>query len=85
MVKKYMTSFPDGITEQEFFEKELGINLNPTLPKNDNFWKDVLYVRGYKKKPNERYSWKGSLDVYFKRPVDDENNIKTVLIYDQAS
>ena len=39
MVKKYMTSFPDGITEQEFFEKELGIDLNPTLPKAENFWR----------------------------------------------
>ena len=39
MIKKYESTFPNGMTEQEFFEKELGINLNPTLPKADNFWR----------------------------------------------
>lgn len=38
-VKKYEAAFPSGITEQEFFEKELGIDLNPTLPKLQNFWR----------------------------------------------
>ena len=28
-----------GMTQKEFFEKELGINLNPTLPQDTNFWR----------------------------------------------
>lgn len=40
LIKKYETSHPDGMTEQEFFEKELGVkDLNPYLPKEDNFWR----------------------------------------------
>jgi hypothetical protein len=38
-IEKYMDRFPKGMTEQEFFEKELNINLNPTLPKDENFWR----------------------------------------------
>lgn len=38
-IEKYIGSFPKGMTEQEFFEKELGINLNHTLPREDNFWR----------------------------------------------
>jgi hypothetical protein len=40
LIKKYESSHPDGMTEQEFFEKELGVeNLNPRLKKEDNFWR----------------------------------------------
>ena len=38
-VKKYIAKYPHGITEQEFFELELGIDLNPALPKDENFWR----------------------------------------------
>lgn len=39
-VKKYISNFPLGMTEQEFFEKELGIDLNPSLPRESNFWRN---------------------------------------------
>jgi hypothetical protein len=39
LVKKYMTKYPEGMTEQQFFEEELGIDLNPTRPKGENFWR----------------------------------------------
>jgi len=38
-IQKYMHTFPDGMTEKEFFEKEIGVNLNPNLPKDENFWR----------------------------------------------
>lgn len=39
LIKKYQESFPLGMTEKEFFEKELGADLNPTLPQSENFWR----------------------------------------------
>jgi hypothetical protein len=39
LVVKYKNEFPNGMTQKEFFEKELGINLNNTLPKEENFWR----------------------------------------------
>lgn len=38
-IQKYMESFPNGMTQKEFFEKELGVDLNPTLPADKNFWR----------------------------------------------
>ena len=38
-IQKYEESHPNGMTQKEFFEKELGINLNPTLPQDTNFWR----------------------------------------------
>jgi len=38
-IQKYMESFPHGMTQKEFFEKELGVDLNPTLPVEKNFWR----------------------------------------------
>lgn len=38
-VQKYMESFPNGMTQKEFFEKELGVDLNPTLKAEENFWR----------------------------------------------
>jgi len=38
-IEKYTKSFPGGMTQQEFFEKELGIDLNPTLKREENFWR----------------------------------------------
>jgi len=38
-IQKYMESFPIGMTQKEFFEKELGCDLNPTLKAEDNFWR----------------------------------------------
>jgi hypothetical protein len=39
LIEKYKESYPNGMTQKEFFEKELGVNLNPTLPNDDNFWR----------------------------------------------
>lgn len=38
-IQKYIESYPNGMTQKEFFEKELGVNLNPTLKQEDNFWR----------------------------------------------
>lgn len=38
-IQKYMESHPNGMTQKEFFEKELGVDLNPTLTAEKNFWR----------------------------------------------
>lgn len=38
-IMKYSEEFPNGMTQQEFFERELGVDLNPVLPPDDNFWR----------------------------------------------
>jgi len=38
-IQKYMESFPNGMTQKEFFEKELGVDLNPYAPQDTNFWR----------------------------------------------
>jgi hypothetical protein len=38
-IQKYMESFPNGMTQKEFFEKELGVDLNPTSEADKNFWR----------------------------------------------
>jgi len=40
IIEKYKDSYPEGMTERQFFEKELGVDLNPNTPKNENnFWR----------------------------------------------
>jgi len=39
LIEKYIKEFPNGMTQQEFFERELKLDLNPMLPKEDNFWR----------------------------------------------
>jgi hypothetical protein len=39
LIKKYEEQFPEGMTERQFFEKEIGIDLNPSSPKETNFWR----------------------------------------------
>jgi hypothetical protein len=39
LIEKYKESYPNGMTQKEFFEKELGVDLNPTLPNDENFWR----------------------------------------------
>jgi hypothetical protein len=39
LIEKYEDKFPEGMTEQQFFEEELGTNLNPMLPREENFWR----------------------------------------------
>lgn len=38
-IAKYIEKFPLGMTQKEFFEKELGVDLNPTLSEKENFWR----------------------------------------------
>jgi len=38
-IKKYANTYTDGMTQKEFFEKELGCDLNTTLAAEDNFWR----------------------------------------------
>ena len=39
LIKKYEEQFPEGMTERQFFEKELGVDLNPSSPRETNFWR----------------------------------------------
>lgn len=39
-IQKYIESYPNGMTQKEFFEKELGgVDLNTTLANDKNFWR----------------------------------------------
>ena len=44
-IKKYHSKFPDGMTEREFFEQELGVDLNPYGEPGSNFWRDSKKAR----------------------------------------
>lgn len=39
LIKKYEDSHPEGMTERQFFEKELGVDLNPSATRDSNFWR----------------------------------------------
>jgi hypothetical protein len=39
LIQKYVTKFPEGMTQREFFEKELGVNLGHNNPPETNFWR----------------------------------------------
>jgi hypothetical protein len=39
MIEKYITKFPSGMTQKEFFEQELGVDLNTNNPVETNFWR----------------------------------------------
>ena len=62
-IKKYKDEFPQGMTEQEFFEKELGKDLNPYLPKDDNFWRMSKLGRVMLKKEGLTLNLNKSLDM----------------------
>jgi hypothetical protein len=63
LVKKYEESFPHGMTEQEFFEKELGVDLNPRLPKDANFWRNDRRGRVILTKEGLRLDLSNSIDM----------------------
>jgi hypothetical protein len=44
-VMKYVGKYNMEMTERQFFEKELGVNLSTSLPDNENFWKTDLAYR----------------------------------------
>lgn len=39
-IEKYAEKFPSGMTEREFFEEELGVDLSPYGEPGSNFWRD---------------------------------------------
>ena len=39
-IKKYYSKYPTGMTEKEFFEEELGVDLNPYGEPGNNLWRD---------------------------------------------
>lgn len=63
LIKKYEDSFPEGMTEQEFFEKELGVDLNPRLSKDSNFWRNDRRGRVILTKEGLRLNLNNSIDM----------------------
>jgi hypothetical protein len=45
LIKKYEAKYPDGMTEREFFEEELGEDLSPYGEAGNNFWRDSKRAR----------------------------------------
>ena len=39
MIKKYVQKYPEGMTERQFFEEELGADLSPYNSSETNFWR----------------------------------------------
>jgi len=39
MIQKYHGKYPEGMTQKEFFENELGVDLSTTTKGTDNFWR----------------------------------------------
>jgi len=62
-IQKYMESFPNGMTQKEFFEKELGIDLNPTLQTEKNFWRSDRRGRVILTKEGTTLNLNHSLDM----------------------
>jgi len=62
-IQKYMESFPNGMTQKEFFEKELGIDLNPTLQTEKNFWRSDRRGRVILTKEGTTLNLNQSLDM----------------------
>jgi len=62
-IQKYMESFPNGMTQKEFFEKELGVNLNPTLKQEENFWRTDRRGRVVMTKEGTTLNLNHSLDM----------------------
>ena len=62
-IQKYMESFPNGMTQKEFFEKELGVDLNTTLPADKNFWRSDRRSRVILTKEGTTLNLNRSLDM----------------------
>ena len=62
-IQKYMESHPNGMTEKEFFEKELGVDLNATLPADKNFWRSDRRGRVILTKEGTTLNLNQSLDM----------------------
>jgi hypothetical protein len=62
-IQKYIESYPNGMTEKEFFEKELGVDLNPTMPTDKNFWRSDKRGRVVLTKEGTTLNLNQSLDM----------------------
>tara|TARA_R110001592_G_C13163258_1_gene749134 strand:- start:718 stop:1659 length:942 start_codon:yes stop_codon:yes gene_type:complete len=62
-IEKYRESFPNGMTQKEFFETELGTNLNATLKTEDNFWRSDRRGRVILTKEGATLNLNRSLDM----------------------
>ena len=62
-IEKYRESFPNEITQKEFFETELGTNLNATLKTEDNFWRSDRRGRVILTKEGATLNLNRSLDM----------------------
>ena len=58
-----MESFPNGMTQKEFFETELGTELNATLPTERNFWRSDRRGRVILTKEGAIFNLNRSLDM----------------------
>ena len=62
-IQKYMESYPNGMTQKEFFETELGVDLNATLKTEDNFWRSDRRGRVILTKEGTTLTLSRSLDM----------------------
>jgi len=62
-IEKYKESYPNGMTQKEFFETELGANLNTTLKTDDNFWRSDRRGRVILTKEGATLTLSRSLDM----------------------
>ena len=63
LIEKYNESFPNGMTQKEFFETELGASLNATLKTEDNFWRSDRIGRFILTKEGATLNLNRSLDM----------------------
>ena len=62
-IEKYKESYPNGMTQKEFFETELGADLNTTLKTDDNFWRSDRRGRVILTKEGATLNLNRSLDM----------------------
>jgi len=62
-IEKYKESYPNGMTQKEFFETELGANLNVTLKTSENFWRSDRRGRVILTKEGTTLNLNRSLDM----------------------
>lgn len=63
-IQKYIESHPNGMTQKEFFERELGgVDLNTTLANDKNFWRTDIRGRVTLTKEGLRLNLNNSVDM----------------------
>lgn len=63
MIKKYENEFPNGMTQREFFEKELGVDLNPMAEASSNWWRTNKNSRVFLTRETLKLNLNYSLDM----------------------